>query len=162
MEAAMRATLTDFVQSYNDANATKDGRQILRTLTADHTRRMAPASFLRALGIPVDTALTNDQIAAHFGGQLPVIADGRTELRGAPVVDATARRAALHIVNHIRLQGAEDVIVLENTWFLDFTEDGKHICRSWEMADSAEAKRYLGLVMQAQKAAAESKEAGSA
>lgn len=133
----MQATIEDFIRSHQDSVTTNDPTTMLRTVTPDCVRLIGPASLVKSMsppGAPPQDAFTMDNGAfiAHARSQHDLIKDMTSTLLDT-VIDTAKMRAAVRFNNAFKV-GKTD-IVLENTFFLEFTEDGTKIKLIREILD---------------------------
>jgi hypothetical protein len=119
--------------------------------TSDCQFIAAPASALASMPAPPDFGSNlNDGWARHIQRQIPVVDTAKIEIYET-VIDETARKATAHICWHIVLKN-KNSISLENAVFLQFDEKTDKITKVLEFMDTAEAKRYMAMMMEAAQA----------
>lgn len=131
---------------------------MLRTVTSDCIRIVGPASLVRAMsppGSPPQDSLTmdNDAFIAHAEPQHDFIKNAKSTLVDT-IIDAKKQRAAVRFTNAFTV--GKTLIVLENTFFIDFTEDGTKIKKILEILDVPTVQVLRQALEDARKAAAES------
>jgi hypothetical protein len=155
IKTTLQSTITSYLAALDGAFAARSTAAIDATKTADCTFSLAPASFLRAAGLPPDLAMPNGAWNAHLQSQFGAVRSVRVELLGAPVVDEAARAAVVHHRNHVVLADGREA-TLENAVFLYFSEDGTRVARIVEFTDPVATKEYMAMIEEAKKELGES------
>ncbi|KAK3376282.1 hypothetical protein B0T24DRAFT_665277 [Lasiosphaeria ovina] len=143
----IQKTIDEYFTSLDEIFAKKSIESASRARTDDCTFAIAPASFLRDNGMPADHKLTNEQRAGHMKSQFPAMDHAESESVQA-VIDAHAKTAVVQKRNHITLVNGKS-ITTECAVFLWFTDDGTKVKKIVQFTDTAETKKYLGMVKEA-------------
>jgi hypothetical protein len=133
IRSTIEATIRDFIGAYKDGAAQNDPSIINRNVAAQCTRHLLPASLVQALGAPADFVIDNEEYQRLFANDLKVGGVQRCTLSNL-VIDVTARKAAATTVADMVCKDGE-TIVMEHSWFLDFSEDGSKVTKVVEFCD---------------------------
>ncbi|KAI1117641.1 hypothetical protein F5Y14DRAFT_319355 [Nemania sp. NC0429] len=140
LRAAIESTAIQFLNSPAQALAAKDSSVFLATLTADCAHHLRPLSFIAANPF-LKAVKSNDEQKAMMESALATMESTRAELKEL-VIDTTNRKASVLAEHYTKIVGVE-ANILEVTWFLDFTEDGKRVSRVTEFIDTATAAKRI-------------------
>ncbi|KAM0213267.1 hypothetical protein ACHAQI_004310 [Fusarium lateritium] len=146
-----------FAESQAKSVQAKDPKLVSATLADNCRRIIAPASFMRSMGIPaemIEAGSSNELYEQNFSMQLPLI-DWTTCTIHDTSFDAERRKATVHLTHRIQLHGMKEEFAVENLILLDLDESGRRIEKILEFTDVAESKRYMGALQELLAAKAE-------
>ena len=147
LRAVIKATVDDFLQSYEDARATGDTKQISRTLTPDCMRHLVPDSLERVIGLPAQILRGQnvEDYEKRIGPELEVQDQPARVETSNLCIDVDLKGVAFRAVHHMSLRG-NGPFSIEICWFLDFNDDGSKVTGITQFVDSAESARCLELM----------------
>ncbi|KPM42503.1 hypothetical protein AK830_g4043 [Neonectria ditissima] len=140
----IEATFTDFIAAYKDGAKQNDPAIINRNVTADCTRHLLPTSLLKALGAPQDFVIDNAEYERLFAVDLQVGGVQEFTISNL-VIDAEDRKAAATTLAKMVFKNGEE-LVMEHSWFVDFTEDGTKVKKVVEFCDGESVHKLMAEV----------------
>ncbi|KAJ8120047.1 hypothetical protein ONZ43_g3143 [Nemania bipapillata] len=140
LRATIESTATQFLKSTARALAAKDPSLFFAVLTPECAHHLRPLAFITANPF-LKAVKSNEEQAAQMASALATMEHTRVGIKEL-VIDPITRKASVLAEHHTKVVGAE-TNVLEVTWFLDFTEDGKRISRVTEFIDTATAAKRI-------------------
>ncbi|KAI8949236.1 hypothetical protein F4801DRAFT_553902 [Xylaria longipes] len=140
LRATIELTVRQFLNSPAQALAARDPSPFLVTLTADCAHHLRPLAFITA-NPSLKGVKSNEEQKALMESALPTMEDTRVEIKEL-VIDPGKRKASVLAEHCTKIIGVE-ANIMEVTWFLDLTEDGKQISRVVEFIDTATAERRI-------------------
>ncbi|KAI0110943.1 hypothetical protein GGR51DRAFT_510584 [Nemania sp. FL0031] len=140
LHTAIERTVVQFLNGPAQAVAAKDPLLFHATLTADCAHYLRPLAFVAA-NPSFKAVKSNEEHKALMEPALSTMENTRVEIKEL-VIDPVKRKASVLAEHCTKIVGVEEN-VLEVTWFLDFTEDGKRISRVTEFIDTATAARRV-------------------
>lgn len=147
LRKTIEGTTREFVMSWDAASELNDASAVNRSVTADCTRRIGPASLLSALGAPADHEQDNAYAEQNCAEDIRIAAIKTTAFENL-VIDVEGRRSASRTVAEMNCFDGSGTIVLEFVWFLDFTEDGTKVKRVFEVTDPTAALQIFAKRME--------------
>ncbi|KAH7118590.1 hypothetical protein B0J13DRAFT_569432 [Dactylonectria estremocensis] len=151
LKKTIEETLRAFILSYKDGAEQNDPAIINRNTTADCTRHLLPASLAKALGAPADFVIDNAEYQRLFASDLKVGGVQKSVISNL-TIDAEAKKAAASTVSDMVFKDGE-VLVMEHSWFLDFTDDGSKVKKAVEFCDSDSVHKLMAKVGEARQGA---------
>ncbi|RYC60781.1 hypothetical protein CHU98_g5411 [Xylaria longipes] len=140
LRATIELTVRQFLNSPAQALAARDPSPFLVTLTADCAHHLRPLAFITA-NPSLKGVKSNEEQKALMESALPTMEDTRVEIKEL-VIDPGKRKASVLAEHCTKIIGVE-ANIMEVTWFLDLTEDGKQISRVVEFIDTDTAGRRI-------------------
>ncbi|KAH7130959.1 hypothetical protein EDB81DRAFT_859620 [Dactylonectria macrodidyma] len=150
LKKVIEETPTAFILSYKDGAEQNDPAVINRNTTPDCTRHLLPVSLAVSLGAPADFVIDNAEYQRLFASDLKVGGVQKSVISNL-IIDVEARKAAASTVSDMVFKDGE-VLVMEHSWFLDFTEDGSKVKKVVEFCDSDSVHKLMAKVGQARQA----------
>ncbi|KAM0238319.1 hypothetical protein ACHAP5_008724 [Fusarium lateritium] len=157
MSDSIENLIRQFAESQAKSVQAKDPKLVSATLADNCRRIIAPASFMRSMGIPaemIEVGSSNELYEQNFAMQLPLI-DWTTCTIHDTSFDTERRKATVHLTHRIQLHGVKEEFAVENLILLDLDESGRKIEKILEFTDVAESKRYMGALQELLAAKAE-------
>ena len=114
---------------------------VTERFTSDCIRTIAPASFMRQLGLPGDYKQDSFEFEQAMTYQLPALDAVSTTLRDF-VIDAPNHKGSMHISHELKVKGQDETFIVENMSIMYFTEDGAKVCKILMFTDPLETLRY--------------------
>jgi hypothetical protein len=157
MSDSIENLIRQFAESQAKSVQARDPKLVSATLADDCRRLIAPASFMRSMGIPVEmieAGSSNELYEQNFAMQLPLIDWTACTIHDTSF-DPEKRKATVHLTHRIQLHGVKEEFAVENLILLDLDESGRKIKKILEFTDVAESKRYMGALQELLAAKAE-------
>ncbi|KAJ3530483.1 hypothetical protein NM208_g9312 [Fusarium decemcellulare] len=125
----IEASLRHFILAYKDAAEQNDASLVNRNTTPDCTRHLLPVSLCTSLGAPADFVIDNAEYERLTAEDL--------------LIGGASCMTSSDMVFH-----DGEVLVMEHTWALDFTEDGSKVKKVVEFCDQDSVHKLMAKAKQ--------------
>ncbi|CAG7558215.1 unnamed protein product [Fusarium equiseti] len=141
-------TVRQFANSQAKSIQTKNPKLVSATLANNCRRFIAPASFMKAMGLPDELAKQgspNDMYEQHFSMQIPFVESTSCDVHDI-ALDQQKMKATVHLTHRIKPMGILEEFFVENMILLDFDKEGEKIVKIVEFTDVAESMKYMQIL----------------
>ncbi|KAM0351199.1 hypothetical protein HYE67_001370 [Fusarium culmorum] len=138
-------TVRQFANSQARRIEAKDPKLVSSTLANNCRRHMAPASFMKSMGLPDELAKqgsSNETYEQQFAMQMPFVESTLCNIHDISL-DQQDLKATVHLTHQIKLLGMEEKNFIENMILLDFDKQGERIEKIVEFTDVMESMKYM-------------------
>ncbi|KAF5005496.1 hypothetical protein FDECE_8074 [Fusarium decemcellulare] len=142
----IEASLRHFILAYKDAAEQNDASLVNRNTTPDCTRHLLPVSLCTSLGAPADFVIDNAEYERLTAEDLLIGGVKRSDISHV-VIDVEARKASCMTSSDMVFHDGE-VLVMEHTWALDFTDDGSRVKKVVEFCDQDSVHKLMAKAKQ--------------
>ncbi|CAF3605502.1 unnamed protein product [Fusarium graminearum] len=138
-------TVRQFANSQARSIEAKDPKLVSTTLADNCRRHIAPASFMKSMGLPDELAKqgsSNETYEQQFATQMPFVESTSCNVHDISL-DQHNLKATVHLTHQINLLGTEKDFFIENMILLDFDKQGERIEKIVEFTDVVESVKYM-------------------
>ncbi|TRX93637.1 hypothetical protein FHL15_005609 [Xylaria flabelliformis] len=140
LRSTIESIATQFLTGPSRAVEAKDPSLCLAVVTAECPHHLRPLAFATANPL-LKAVKSNEEHKALMESALSTMEETRAEIKEL-VIDTVKRKASVLAEHCTKIIGVE-ANILEVTWFLDFTENGKQVSRVTVFIDTATATRRV-------------------
>ncbi|KAH7184901.1 uncharacterized protein B0J16DRAFT_340633 [Fusarium flagelliforme] len=138
-------TVRQFANSQARSIQAKDPKLVSAILANNCRRFIAPASFMKSMGLPDELAKqgsSNEMYEQQFSIQIPFVESTSCDVHDI-ALDQQKMKATVHLTHRIKPVGVEEEFLIENMILLDFDKEGGKIEKIVEFTDVAESMKYM-------------------